>query len=395
MRAKYTPRTNPSGSFSGYFASQGRGNECRKEYTTMKNICYVRQETLGNLAGRIDYISSETRQEHLYATYDTAPEGFWRDLAKENRNDFLKYGTTGECIEAREFIIALPPEMFRYDHDQLLRYVVDKYKERYQVECTAALHHNKAMTNFHIHMIYSERRELAEPIVKIATRDRYYDPQGKHVRTKKEATDAKGNLLPGYSKIPKGEVYENHRFDSKDKRFKDKDFLDEAKEFFTETLNPYLSDKTKLQVFPKNSPYLATKKIGKNNPRAEQIKVENQLRDEWNKQVERARQLKVPYKSMQHVKRRLITDHIYKSRKAANGRYDPVSFHTILSGATRVLGVMIRRSMKMPGEEWYKAWVEMLDDFITFCFEMIFGVDLKYKNINQKERNRNHENQTR
>ena len=49
----------------------------------MKNICYVRQETLGDLSGRIDYISSETRQEHLYATYDTAPDGFWRDLAEK------------------------------------------------------------------------------------------------------------------------------------------------------------------------------------------------------------------------------------------------------------------------------------------------------------------------
>lgn len=42
----------------------------------MKNICYVRQSSLKNLAGRINYISSEERQEHLYATYDTAPEGF-------------------------------------------------------------------------------------------------------------------------------------------------------------------------------------------------------------------------------------------------------------------------------------------------------------------------------
>ncbi len=361
----------------------------------MKNICYVRQETLGDLSGRIDYISSETRQEHLYATYDTAPDGFWRDLARENRADFRKYGTTGECIEAREFIIALPPEMFRYDHDQLLRYVVDKYKEKYQVECTAALHHNKEMTNFHIHMIYSERRELVEPTVKIATRDRYYDPQGKHVRTKKEATDEKGNLLPGYSKIPKGEVYESNRFESKDKRFKDKAFLDEAKEFFIETLNPYLSDKTKLQVFPKNSPYLATKKIGKNNPRAEQIREGNRLRDEWNKQVDRARQLKAPYKSMQHVKRRLITDPISKSRKAAKGKYDPDAFRTILADATRVLGIMIHRSMKLPGEEWYKAWVEMLDDFITFCFEMVFGVDLQNKHNYLKERTRTHENQNR
>ena len=39
------------------------------------------------------------------------------------------------------------------------------------VECTAALHHNRRMNNPHIHLIYSERKELAEPVVKIASRE--------------------------------------------------------------------------------------------------------------------------------------------------------------------------------------------------------------------------------
>ena len=126
----------------------------------MKNVIYVRQETLGDVAGRIDYISGEDRQENLYATYDTAPDGFWRDLARENQADFKKNGARGSCIEARELVIALPPEMFRYDHDKLLQDFVERFKDKYQVECTAALHHNKTKKNFHIHLIYSERREL-------------------------------------------------------------------------------------------------------------------------------------------------------------------------------------------------------------------------------------------
>lgn len=259
---------------------------------------------------------------------------------------------------------------------------MDGYKEKYGVECTAALHHNKTMTNFHIHMIYSERRELQEPIIKIATRDRYYDPGGKHVRTKKEATDEKGNLLPGYSKIAKGEVYESHRFESKDRRFKEKDFLHEAKEFFTDMMNPILSEKTKMQVFPKDSPYLATKKIGKNNPRAEQIKEDNRIRDEWNKQVDKARAYKAPYESVKYAKKRLITDQIKKSIKADDGKYNTKIFRAIVLTATEVLGIMINRSSRMPREEWYKSWVELLDNFIEFCFEVAFGVrlsDMKFK----------------
>lgn len=342
----------------------------------MKNICYVRQTSLSNVAGRIDYITSEKRQEHLYATYSTTTDDFWKDLAVENQRDFLKHGTTGKCIEAREFIIALPPEMYRYDHEELLKHFVDSYKEKYGVECTAALHHNKALINFHIHMIYAERRELAEPEIKTAARNRYYDPEGHHVRTKKEATDEKGDLLPGYTMIQKGEVYEKHRFEKKDPMFKDKAFLEDAKEFFAGLMNPYLSEKTQMFVFPKNSAYLPTKKIGRNNPRAAEIREDNRLRDEWNKKVDLARAYRVPRESLIIVKRRLVTEPIRESRRASQGKHDAVAFRNILAGATKILGTMVSRSKRMPGEEWYKAWVEFLEEFITFCMELVLGRDL-------------------
>ena len=35
-------------------------------------------------------------------------------------------------------------------------------RRRYDVECVSALHHNKRKTNYHIHLIFSERRLLAE-----------------------------------------------------------------------------------------------------------------------------------------------------------------------------------------------------------------------------------------
>ena len=38
----------------------------------------------------------------------------------------------------------------------------------------------------------------------------------------------------------------------------------------------------------KDSPYLATKKIGKNNPKEAEIKADNYLRQEWNRNVDRA-----------------------------------------------------------------------------------------------------------
>ena len=352
----------------------------------MKNVIYVRQETLGNVAGRIDYISGEDRQENLYATYDTAPGGFWQDLARENQADFRKNGTRGSCIEARELVIALPPEMFRYDHEKLLQDFVERFKDKYQVECTAALHHNKTKKNFHIHLIYSERRELPEPDIKIASRNRYYDPDGKHVRTKKEATDDKGDLLPGYTMIPKGEVYESHRFQAKDKHFKDRAFVEEAKEFFTGVMNPYLSEKTQMVVFPKNSPYIANKKVGKNNSRAADIQADNLLRDEWNRKVDIARQMHVPQESMRIVKRRLVTEPIRQSREKTGKAYDPKAFRGILTKATKVLGIMIGKSKRFSRIEWEKAWIELLDNFIDFCIEKATGIDIKARTERSRQR---------
>ena len=51
----------------------------------------------------------------------------------------------------------MPESFIYYDHDYLLKKMVDEFKEKYGVECFAALHHNKRKTNLHIHMIFAER----------------------------------------------------------------------------------------------------------------------------------------------------------------------------------------------------------------------------------------------
>ncbi len=73
----------------------------------------------------------------------------------------------------------------------------DRFREKYGAECVSALHHNKRKTNYHIHLIFSERELLPEPIEKAATRNMFYDKQGKHVRTKKEVLDENENVRNG------------------------------------------------------------------------------------------------------------------------------------------------------------------------------------------------------
>ena len=57
----------------------------------------------------------------------------------------------------------------------------------------AVLHHNRRKTNYHIHLIFSERELLDEPSVKMASRNMFYDENGKHVRTKKEICTEDGS----------------------------------------------------------------------------------------------------------------------------------------------------------------------------------------------------------
>ena len=312
----------------------------------MKRNSFIEMAKLHNLSGRITYISSHAKQEHLYEVYATEPDReFWRELAKCNQEEFEKSGTNGKCIEARELMIALPESFINYDHDYLLKRMVDEFKKQYGVECFAALHHNKRKTNLHIHMIFAERKRLEQPIEKVATRNMFYDEQGRHVRTKKEILDSDGNIRKGCKNIKKGEVYERKIFTTKDGRFKQESFLDEAKVFYTDMINQMvLDDRDRLSIFDKNGPYLATKKVGKNNPKAKEIKANNEIRMEWNRAVDRAIVSGVSEMEVVELKKTEITDKVKESVEQNGSK--PELFGDIIRAAIVLLECLIAKVMQ-------------------------------------------------
>ena len=312
----------------------------------MRRNSFIEMAKLHDLSGRITYISSHAKQEHLYEVYTTEPDrAFWRELAKCNQEEFEKSGTNGKCIEARELMIALPESFIHYDHDYLLKRVVDKFKEKYGVECFAALHHNKRKTNLHIHMIFAERKRLEQPTEKTATRNMFYDEKGRHVRTKKEILDGDGNIRRDCKIIKKGEVYERKVFTVKDGRFKQESFLDEAKVFYTDLINQMvIDDKDRLSIFDKNGPYLATKKVGKNNPKSEEIKADNEIRMEWNRAVDRAIVSGVSETEVVELKKTEITDRVKESVEQ-NGK-KPELFGDIVRAAILLLERLILKAMQ-------------------------------------------------
>lgn len=301
---------------------------------------------LTNLKERINYISSHARQENLYAVYETTDRNFWTELAKCNQAEFLKSGTDGKCIEARELIIALPESFVDYEPKALLKLFTEYFKQNYGTECIAALHHNKRKTNYHIHLIFSERKLLEEPTEKIATRNMFYDETGKHVRTKKEILGEDGQIRKGCKVIAKGEVYEQNLFIIKDVRFKNKGFLDEVKRSYTDLINLYVKDdKQKLKVFDRNGVYLPMKKIGKNNQKAEQITADNQIRTKWNLTVDSALVVGVSETQIMAVKRTQISEPASKSIRQ-NGKH-PELFSQLIKLAVSTLEMIIRRLLDM------------------------------------------------
>lgn len=317
----------------------------KKEMIAMPRHSFIQMTKLHNVMGRIDYITSTVKQENLYAIYATQPlRSFWKDLVKCNREEFTKSGTTGKCIEARELIIALPEGLYHFEHDYLIKHFATDFKKKYGVDCYAALHHNKRKTNFHIHLIFAERTKLEKPVVKVASRNMFYDESGKHVRTKKEILDESGDIRNGCKIIRKGEVYEKKEFSVKDDRFKQDSFLDEAKVFFTSEINQLvLHEEDRLKVFDKNSPYLATKKIGKNNPMEEQIKADNEVRREWNRTVDRAIVSGVPEEDISRIKKEKITENVRNSIDLYGDR--PELLASIIKLAIAVLEFLINRIM--------------------------------------------------
>ena len=307
----------------------------------MPRHSFIQMSKLPNVKGRILYITSHARQENLYATYRTADSTFWSNLARESQQEFQRSGTEGKCIEARELIIALPEVYTQYEPQQVLTDFTEEFRRRYGVECVSALHHNKRKTNYHIHLIFSEMKLLPEPDVKIASRSVFFDETGKRVRTKKEITGEDGQIRKGCTVIKKGEVYESHLFTAKDTRFKGEPFLREIKEVYTELINRHISDPEQhLRVFDKNSVYLPTKKIGRNNPKEDEINADNAARQEWNRTADMALLSGISEAKILEVKQTEIHEKASQSIKSKG--WLPGLFRSIVSKAKDFLQNLIR-----------------------------------------------------
>ena len=118
-------------------------------------------------------------------------------------------------------------------------------------------------------------------------------------------------------------------------------------------------DKNKLHVFDKNGLYLATKKIGKNNPKAEQIKADNEVRMHWNHEVDRALVSQVPEDEIRQIKQKWITERIRLSIDVF-GKC-PNKLAGIITTATAKLALLISKVLTAARELKNKLFHEALE----------------------------------
>ena len=230
---------------------------------------FLRQNNLHNVVGRIEYIRGDTgKQEYMMAFYSTMPDEDWKNLAQYNQERFKKnkkgFNKNKKCsaIEARELILHIPHEYANRDLHELAKLVGDDWKKRFGTDCCLAIHWNKTKTNFHIHLIYSER--VRED--KVATRNMYYDSDWKKCK-KADAVNI----------IKKGDIVS--KWDDKDVKFKKKSFMQN-------TVKPYYATRFKLELYKDDGLHLKEQKEYKINPTSsiEYIELHDKI-VEYNKNV--------------------------------------------------------------------------------------------------------------
>lgn len=231
---------------------------------------YLSSRKLGNVKGRIKYMTDEKKQENILNYYNTTDNEFWDMLAKESRERHRETKAGGKCCEARELIIGIP-----LNSNISAKDICDTFKKRYGVECACAIHYKETwkekvkIKNKHCHLVFSERERLSVPKAtgeKRALRTYYYDSTG-HKCKKSEAVKVvkKGTILQ------KGTI---RYFSDKNEHFKSQKFVYECKDMI---LRELLNIDWSLRA-EKQDKELSEKHIGKNNPKAEYIKQNNALK---------------------------------------------------------------------------------------------------------------------
>lgn len=200
---------------------------------------YSRVTKINDVAGRSDYISNPDRQEFIKLTGKSS-DFKWKEYAefeKENQKSQEKNN------EARELVIALPNEMSESFSDKILEEFSHDLAQELLGEnrdYEFALHWNKAQTNFHMHLLFSERERKTERIPKVYKRDMWFDKTTNRM-AKANAENAELRHEKGETmKDKQGNIrYDEAPFTKKDSKFTERSWLKSHQETIQNVLAEY------------------------------------------------------------------------------------------------------------------------------------------------------------
>ena len=213
--------------------------------------------------GRISYITSHAKQENLYKPPIVPPTmHLWnRQSRRKASRSSPRSGTTGKGVQTG-LIIALPEIYTPLTGSRCLKNLRTNSDSSTGVNVYRLCIITNAKTNYHIHLIFSERKLLPEPDIKVPPEAYFMTKQEKGYEPRKKSQTRNGQVRKGCcTVIKKGEVYEAPFIHNQRRaRFKTEAFIAEAKEVYTELINSHISDpEQRLKVFDKNSVYLPQK----------------------------------------------------------------------------------------------------------------------------------------
>lgn len=154
---------------------------------------FVRCTKLHSSSGRAKYITNPKVQEEVVLKSEPV------DWNPYHNYEMTHQKTSTKNNDGRELIVALPNEWYNLQEPELKEKAetIVKMAIGKTTDVQWAIHWNHARTNFHIHIIFSERTRIPENERKVWDRDVYLTADGKVARRKADrARDKDGNVLP-------------------------------------------------------------------------------------------------------------------------------------------------------------------------------------------------------
>lgn len=252
----------------------------------MPNV-FARTTKINNAVGRSAYISDQTHKQEEVVLHKAAMVYDWKFYNEYELTHQKNAGQTQN--EAREVLLPLPNELA----SQYKGKTTAEQKEKIEKICDDlakeivgenhdyeyAVHWNKARTNLHCHLMFSEREVVDLSLLEQKTyaKDIWQDPVT-HKLTKKgvgKLVHKKGELMYRDGQP----VYKTEPLSAKDTRYKEKSFMVQRDLAYQKIMSDHGYD---FDINDNRSPYLSQKKLYK-GASADYIAMAK----DWNAEVKR------------------------------------------------------------------------------------------------------------